>query len=72
MQNDDDLLTSAAKAIGTAIAKVNTTLHIAEPPPSAPAKKPAVKKKSTQKKAAAKKPAAKKPPAKQAATKHRK
>ena len=34
---DDDLLTSAARAIGSALGKVSSTLHLAESKPAAPA-----------------------------------
>ncbi len=63
MTNDDaDLLTSAARAIGSALGKVSTTLHLAEAKPVvvAPPKKSAAKK-------ATKKPAQKKATKKAAA-----
>lgn len=69
MAKDDDLLTSAAKAIGSAIGKVSSTLHIADQP--APVK-PAAKKRSQPKKTVAKKSAAKKTVTKKTATKRRK
>ena len=52
MANEDkDLLTNAARAIGSALGKVSTTLHLAESTPVAvtPLKKPATKKAITKK-----------------------
>lgn len=71
MENEkDDLLTGAAKAIGTAIGKVSTTLHLRETPAAAPlsagtyAKVPPAKKKAARKKTAGRKTASKKAAAK--------
>ncbi len=69
---NEDLLTSAARAIGSAIGKVSSTLHIAEPQPiTAAVRKKAAAKKA--KKTAPPKKATKKAlaPAKKAAKRNK-
>ena len=60
---DKDLLTNAARAIGSALGKVSTTLHLAESEPVAAAPP----EKSATKQAITKKPVQKKAPKKTAA-----
>ncbi len=67
--SEDDMLTSAAKAIGTTLGKLAVTAGIAKPPASEPASAPAPAPKARKKAAPKKKAVAKKSATKTAAKK---